>query len=322
MTALPESPPITLSSAPLRVADIFCGLGGFRIGLSSAAKSNVRFEFVYAHDPSPKVKTIYDINFANSPQLTCLPVPLVETMPDHDILVAGMGAQTPDVLPTLYDIIHIKQPRWIVLENIKKNTHTTIQSIETQLRNLRYMTITTVLDMSKISQFPQSRERLYIIACNDPSKLSNFVIPTTRPQPPLTIPSLLQPPSAIHDKYYYFPGKTIYTVLNNSITTTNKLYQYRRYYVRENKTDRCPTLTANMGRGGHNVPILRDTKGIRKLTPQECLTLQGFPETYQIPVGIADCHLYTCIGGAIAPPLIQRIGEQICVAETTSKPPL
>jgi DNA (cytosine-5)-methyltransferase 1 len=321
MTALPESP-LRSACIVLRVAEIFCGLGGFRIGLSGAANSDIRFEFVYAHDLSSKVKTIYDANFANSPQLTCAPVPDISTIPEHDILFVGMDGQTQDILPTVYDIIRIKQPRWIILENIKKNTKTSIQSIETQIRNLRYMTITTVLDMSKISHIPQSRERLYIIACREVSNLSSFVIPTGRIHPPLTIPSLLQPPTVIHDKYYYFPGKTIYTLLHNSITTTNKLYQFRRYYVRENKTERCPTLTANMGRGGHNVPILRDTKGIRKLTPRECLSFQGFPETYQIPAGIADCHSYTFIGGAIAPPLIQRIGEQICVAETTSKPPL
>jgi len=35
--------------------------------------------------------------------------------------------------------------------------------------------------------------------------------------------------------------------------------------VRENKSNVCPTLTANMGTGGHNVPIIRDNFGIRKL---------------------------------------------------------
>lgn len=321
MTAVSDSSPPSACNI-LRVCEIFCGLGGFRLGLTRAAKKDIRFEFVYAHDPSPKVKSFYDANFANSPQLICTSVPDIATMPDCDLLVAGMDAQTPDMLPTLYDILRIKQPKWIILENIKKNTRTTIESIETHIRQLRYMTITVTLDMSKITQIPQSRERLYIIACNDITKLSSFVIPTARPQPPLTIQSLLQSPSAIHDKYYYFPGKRIYTILNESITNTNKLYQFRRYYVRENKSDRCPTLTANMGRGGHNVPILRDAKGIRKLTPRECLLLQGFPESYIIPIGMADCHSYMYIGGATAPPLVHRIGEQICVAETTSKPPL
>ena len=59
---------------------------------------------------------------------------------------------------------------------------------------------------------------------------------------------------------------------------TNTVYQYRRYYVRENKSNECPTLTANMGTGGHNVPLIKDGLGIRKLTPRECLNFQGFQE--------------------------------------------
>jgi hypothetical protein len=50
----------------------------------------------------------------------------------------------------------------------------------------------------------------------------------------------------------------------------NTVYQWRRVYARENKSNLCPTLTANMGSGGHNVPLIKDDFGIRKLTPKEC----------------------------------------------------
>ena len=55
----------------------------------------------------------------------------------------------------------------------------------------------------------------------------------------------------------------------------------------ENKSNCCPTLTANMGGGGHNVPLLLDNKGIRKLTPRECLIYKVFQmiinyQNYQI----------------------------------------
>ena len=47
-----------------------------------------------------------------------------------------------------------------------------------------------------------------------------------------------------------------------------------------------PTLTANMGTGGHNVPLIKVEDGIRKLTPTECFRFQGFkniklPKNYQ-----------------------------------------
>ncbi len=72
------------------------------------------------------------------------------------------------------------------------------------------------------------------------------------------------------DKYYYQPTHKYYDELNEMIMKRDTIYQWRRHYVRENKNNACPTLTANMGTGGHNVPIIRDDYGIRKLTPRDC----------------------------------------------------
>ena len=69
----------------------------------------------------------------------------------------------------------------------------------------------------------------------------------------------------------------------NDIDSEHTVYQWRRKYVRANKKGVCPTLTANMGRGGHNVPIIKNCVGIRKLTPRECFLLQGFPEDFKLP---------------------------------------
>ena len=38
-----------------------------------------------------------------------------------------------------------------------------------------------------------------------------------------------------------------------------------------------------MGTGGHNVPLIIDDYGFRKLTPRECFSFQGFPKSYKIP---------------------------------------
>jgi DNA (cytosine-5)-methyltransferase 1 len=65
-----------------------------------------------------------------------------------------------------------------------------------------------------------------------------------------------------------------------------------------------------MGTGGHNVPIIKDSVGIRKLTPLECLRLQGFPDSYLLPQ-IADSALYKQIGNSVSVPVIGRIAEQI-----------
>ena len=71
-----------------------------------------------------------------------------------------------------------------------------------------------------------------------------------------------------------------------------------------------PTLTANMGTGGHNVPIVKTDNGIRKLTPRECFRLQGFPDSYVLPE-IADSHLYKQAGNSVTVTVIERIAKNI-----------
>lgn len=81
-------------------------------------------------------------------------------------------------------------------------------------------------------------------------------------------------------------------------------------YVRENKSSECPTLTANMGGGGHNVPIILDDKGIRKLTPRECFNFQGFPSSYILP-NLSDTNLYKLAGNAVSVPVVKLIANRI-----------
>lgn len=63
--------------------------------------------------------------------------------------------------------------------------------------------------------------------------------------------------------------------------------------------------------GGHNVPIIIDKKGIRKLTPKECLLAQGFPKNYKIPVGIPDSKIYKQAGNSVTVSVIERIAKNI-----------
>lgn len=91
------------------------------------------------------------------------------------------------------------------------------------------------------------------------------------------------------------------------------IYQWRRKYVRENKSNVCPTLTANMGTGGHNVPLIKTEYGIRKLTPRECFNFQGYPKEFKLPK-IANSHLYKQAGNSVVVPVINRIAENILKA--------
>ena len=98
-------------------------------------------------------------------------------------------------------------------------------------------------------------------------------------------------------------------MLKKEIKNPNTFYQLRRIYVRENKSNLCPTLTANMGTGGHNVPILLDKDGIRKLTPKECFRFQGFNEI-KLPK-ISDSSLYKQAGNSVTVPVIEKLASAI-----------
>lgn len=117
----------------------------------------------------------------------------------------------------------------------------------------------------------------------------------------------------VPQKYYYTDKLKVYNEIKKGIVkhiNTNTVYQYRRFYVRENKSNCCPTLTANMGCGGHNVPLIKDDYGIRKLTPRECFNLQGFPVDYKLPL-ISDSKLYKLAGNAVSIPVIRLIVDKI-----------
>ncbi len=99
--------------------------------------------------------------------------------------------------------------------------------------------------------------------------------------------------------------------LKEEITKKDTLYQWRRHYVRENKNNVCPTLTANMGTGGHNVPLVLTDLGIRKLTPKECLLFQGFNEDFVLPQNVSNGQLYKQAGNSVTVPVVQRVAENI-----------
>ena len=77
-------------------------------------------------------------------------------------------------------------------------------------------------------------------------------------------------------------------------------------------------MTANMGTGGHNVPLIKVNDGIRKLTPTETFKLQGFPvgNGYELPEKFngkkyPDSQLYKQAGNAVSVPVITELSEGI-----------
>ena len=84
--------------------------------------------------------------------------------------------------------------------------------------------------------------------------------------------------------------------------------------MRANRKGQCPTLTANMGMGGHNVPIILINKKkdrYRKLTPEECFRFQGYKNTSKLPNNVANGQLYKQAGNSVTVPLITKLARII-----------
>jgi len=154
---------------------------------------------------------------------------------------------------------------------------------------------------------PQNRERIFIVGFLDEEKADAFEFPKPIP---LTKSFRDFVKHKADDKYYY-NNKPLYDRVKDDVNSEYAVYQWRRKYVRENKKGVVPTLTANMGRGGHNVPIIKNSIGIRKLTPRECFSLQGFPPKYELPKDLRDTELYHQAGNSVTIPVVERIAENI-----------
>jgi DNA (cytosine-5)-methyltransferase 1 len=164
-----------------------------------------------------------------------------------------------------------------------------------------------VLNTSDITGIPHHRERIYIVCMKSKKVFDTFSLDFPKIEKK-KISEFLE--TNVPLKYYYNDKSTTWELLKKNVVKKDTIYQYRRVYVRENKSSECPTLTANMGGGGHNVPIILDDKGIRKLTPRECFNLQGFPSSYKLP-SLCDSNLYKLAGNAVSVPVVKLIANRL-----------
>ena len=184
-----------------------------------------------------------------------------------------------------------------------------------ELHKLGYKTKYQVMNACEYGNVPQNRERIYIVAFLDNGWYNRFEMP----QPielTQSVMNVIDFDAVVDKKYYYTETNCrFYSKLKEEAINQNTVYQWRRTYVRENKRGFVPTLTANMGTGGHNVPIILTNDGrYRKITPRECFTVQGFPKSFVLPQGQSDSRLYKQAGNSVVVPVISRIAEKIMFA--------
>lgn len=259
-------------------------------------------------------------------------------------LIELLGKTHTQTDPKTGEIIFNGKPRILFLENVKNlknhDNGRTYTAIKTRLEQCGYTIFEHVLNTMEYSDLPQNRERIYIIGFRDQEdakaftlfkedELSKRKVKKNASDRAKDVESIIDYDLTSKElgKYYYTKDKyPLYysdedgkVNLNRDITERYQFYQVRRgMYVRKNQSNVCPTLTANMGTGGHNVPLIKVDDGIRKITPAEVFRLQGFPvgSGYTLPTKIngreyGDAPLYKQAGNAVSVPIITLIAKEI-----------
>ncbi len=314
----------------LKLGEFCAGTGAF----SYAFEKTGLVKTEYSNDFDKNSEIIYNENFDT--KMDCKDIHDIEIndLPNLDVITSGFPCQPysiagkqeglnderSDVFFKLVQIIKKIKPKVVIFENVKNlcshDKGNTFKVISKEIDKLGYYYKYKILNTSLVSEIPQNRERIYIVCFKNKKYCDRFEFPDDiADSKKKQLKEFID--NNVDTKYNYSDRFKVWDEVSSNVTkdiSTNTIYQYRRYYIRENKNSQCPTLTANMGGGGHNVPILKNKKIIRKLTPRECFNLQGFPKTYKLPDKISDSGLYKLAGNAVTVPVVEKLAKSVLKA--------
>lgn len=270
----------------LKYIDLFCGVGGFHVGMEEASKAqNIDAECVFASDIDVSCQDSYENNFGLRPAGDITKVD-PKDIPDHDILFAGFPCQPfsiigsrkgfEDTRGTLFyniaAILNEKKPKAFVLENVKQlvghDKGETLKTILAALKDLGYHVQYSVLNALDYG-LPQKRERVIIVGHRDPI-LFSYPQPS-RPFKPLS--DILE--NKVDAKHY--ASDYIREKRHEGHKSAYKLSIWH-----ENKSGNIcsyPYSCALRAGASYNYLLVN---GERRLTPREMFRLQGFPDSYKI----------------------------------------
>ena len=317
------------------IAAFFSGVGGIELGFEQTNE----FRVVYANEFDKYACQTYQLNHPDT-YLDGRDIHVVqpEDIPAErvDVIVGGFPCQAfsiagyrkgfdddrGDLFFELLRMIKGRKPRAIFIENVKNmvgHDHgNTFKVIREALTENNYFIKWKVLNGKDYGNIPQNRERIYIVGFDNEVAYELFHFPEEI-ELTTSLRDIIDFSGKKDSIYYYSENKQrFYEELQLSMTSQDTVYQWRRYYVRGNKSGVVPTLTANMGTGGHNVSlILTDEGTIRKLTPKETFKAQGYPESFKLPEAVSNGQLYKQAGNSVVVPVIRRIAANISFALKT-----
>lgn len=315
-------PPTT--NPKFKFIDLFAGIGGIRL-----AFQNLGGKCVFTSEWDTYSKKTYEANFGEVPFGDITKISEKE-IPDHDILLGGFPCQPFSIAGVskknalgrahgfldetqgtlFFDIARIlqhKKPSVFMLENVKNlvshDKGKTFKVITETLKELGYNIHFKVLDGKHF--VPQHRERIIIVGFRNSvfNKSETFKFPEMS-DAKFAIKHILE--SNVDEKY----------------TLSDRLWNYLQEYAAKHKakgngfgfglTDLngiSRTMSARYYKDGAEILIPQDNKAPRRLTPRECARLQGFPDTFLIPV--SDNQAYKQFGNSVVTPLIQAVGKNI-----------
>jgi DNA (cytosine-5)-methyltransferase 1 len=314
-----------------RFADIFAGIGGFRIPLQE-----VGGKCVFSCEWDKSAKETYFSNFGEIPfgdirQFTGQDVSDKECnklIPDFDLLAAGFPCQpfsragvsarralgqndgfSCEIQGTLFfdlaRIIKLKKPKVVFLENVKNlmshDSGRTFHTIKTTIEeDLNYTFSSALIDSSPL--VPQRRIRCYMVCL--PKPMGKFEFPLIS-GPPMPLSSAMEN-DGLTAKYTIskrlWEGHQKRTVRNIARGTG-----FTAFLADINKP--ANTLVARYGKDGKECLIPQSNGIPRKLTPRECANLQGFPREFILPR--SNAAAYRQFGNSVAVPVIRSIVEAI-----------
>ena len=312
-----------------KVASLFAGIGGIDLGFQQAG-----FDIVFANEIDKNACETYRKNFPKH-NLLERDIKKVDSndIPDFDVLVAGFPCQSfsiagkqrgfDDKRGSLFfeieRIVENKRPKVIFLENVKNlqdhDDGKTFIRIFASLAQFGYTVRYKILCPTEYANIPQRRERVFIIAFMDEElgELFNFPEPI---ELTVKLTDIIDFSQKQNEAFYLDPNSEEYYILKARIKDKKQMYQLHFGKVRKGKDGICRTLTASMGSLKLHKPIIYDNFGIRYLTPQECLQLQGFPFEFSFSKGTTIDKEYTQVGNTVCVPLIRRIAESIKITLT------
>ena len=306
-----------------KVCSLFSGIGGIDLAFQQAG-----FDIVWANEFDRDAAKTYRHNFGEE-HLVQRDIKGVKTedIPDFEVLVAGFPCQPFSIVGKqkgfddprgnlFFEIARIvkdKRPPIIFLENVanllQHDDGKTFLTIYNALVPYGYTFKYRVIDAIEYGNVPQHRTRIFIVAFLDNEKCERFEFPD-KLKLTVKLNDILVRSEKHDESYYYTDSSVYYEDLKRIVTDKSALYKIYDSGVSGKAHYVCPTLTANMGTFPDRVPIIKDDYGIRKITPYECLALQGFPKEYRFPK-IPMASAYKQCGNSVVVPVVRRIAEKI-----------